>query len=114
MNIQLPSHEEIHAAFNEGEAAVFVLFDKAAQQLVELAEQLKKQAELIKELQAKAAKNSRNSSKPPSSDGYGKANKTESLRKKSERSNGGQPGHAGSTLETVESPDHSENHDPDQ
>ena len=114
MNIQLPSHEEIHAAFNEGEAAVFVLFDKAAQQLVELAEQLKKQAELIKELQAKAAKNSRNSSKPPSSDGYGKANKTESLREKSERSNGGQPGHAGSTLETVESPDHSENHDPDQ
>ena len=109
-----PSHEEIQAAFKGGEADVVALFDKVGQQIVELAEQLAKQAEIIKELQAKAAKNSRNSGKPPSSDGYGKANKTESLRKKGERSNGGQPGHAGSTLNAVESPDHTETHDPAQ
>jgi transposase len=114
MNIQFPSHEEIQAAFKGGEADVVALFDKVGQQIVELAEQLAKQAEIIKELQAKAAKNSRNSGKPPSSDGYGKANKTESLRKKGERSNGGQPGHAGSTLNAVENPDHTETHDPAQ
>src|SRR5664280_3557622 len=75
MNIQIPSHEEIQAAFKKGEANVVALFDKVSLQIVELAEQLAKQAEIIKALQAKAAKNSRNSGKPPSSDGYGKANK---------------------------------------
>jgi transposase len=114
MNIQFPSHEEIQAAFKRGEAGVVALFDKVGQQLVELAEQLAKQAETIKELQAKAAKNSRNSGKPPSSDGYGKANKTQSLRKPGQRSNGGQPGHTGNTLETVETPEHTEIHDPSQ
>ena len=113
MNIQFPRHEEIQAAFKGGEADVVALFDKVGQQIVGLAEQLAKQAETIKELQAKAAKNSRNSGKPPSSDGYGKANKTQSLRKPGQRSNGGQPGHTGSTLETVETPDHTEIHEPD-
>src|SRR5664280_598669 len=112
MNIQIPSHEEIQAAFKKGEANVVALFDKVSQQIVELAEQLAKQAEIIKALQAKAAKNSRNSGKPPSSDGYGKANKTESLRKTGVRSNGGQPGHTGSTLNAVETPDHTVSHDP--
>jgi transposase len=50
-------------------------------------------------------------SQPPSSDGYGKANKTESLRKTGEHSNGGQSGHTGSTLNTQETPDHTETHD---
>ena len=111
MNIQIPSHKDIQAAFKRGEADVIALFAKVSQQIVELAEQLAKQAEIIKELQAKAAKNSRNSGRPPSSDGYGKANKTESLRKPGKRSNGGQRGHTGNTLNTVESPDHTETHD---
>ena len=45
-------------------------------------------------LQAQAAKNSSNSSKPPASDGLGK---TRSLRKRGERPVGGVPGHKGST-----------------
>jgi len=56
MNIQIPSHEEIQVAFKKGEANVVALFDKVSQQIVELAEQLAKQAEIIKALQAKAAK----------------------------------------------------------
>ena len=55
----------------------------------------------IKELKDKLAKNSCNSSKPPSSDGYGKP-EPKSQRKKSRRSSSGQPGHKGSTLRQVE------------
>ena len=51
----------------------------------------------IKALEDKQKKNSRNSSKPPSGDGFVK--RTKSLRKKSERPSGGQKGHPGSTLD---------------
>ena len=69
-------------------------------------------AELEREIEAlknKLAKNSRNSSKPPSSDGYGKP-KPKSQRKKSGRKSGGQPGHKGSTLKQVEHPNHVQEH----
>ena len=58
----------------------------------------------IKELKAQLAKNSRNSSKPPSSDGYGKP-KPKSRRQKSTKRSGGQTGHKGNTLKQVEHPD---------
>jgi transposase len=58
----------------------------------------------VSELKAQLGKNSRNSSKPPSSDGYGKP-QPKSQRKKNGRRSGGQPGHAGSTLKLVERPD---------
>lgn len=52
----------------------------------------------IEELEAKLNKNSKNSSKPPSSDGYvKKANKN--TRQKTGRKTGAQKGHEGSTLE---------------
>ena len=53
--------------------------------------------EKIADLEEKLNKNSRNSSKPPSSDGYSKPN-PKNLRPKSERKAGGQKGHKSSNL----------------
>lgn len=57
----------------------------------------------IKELEDQISKNSRNSSKPPSTDSFFKPPK--SLRQKSGKVAGGQKGHQGNTLKTVEHPD---------
>jgi transposase len=58
----------------------------------------------IAELEARLNKNSNNSSKPPSTDGYKKTIKNN--RVKSGRHTGGQYGHEGHTLLKVENPDH--------
>lgn len=57
----------------------------------------------VHQLRGQLAQDSRNSSKPPSSDGF--ARKTKSLRQKSGKKPGGQPGHRGHHVRLVETPD---------
>jgi transposase len=84
------SREEIRGVYAQGEEAVIALVEG----LLESLEQLGVRVEV---LEGKASKTSRNSSKPPSGDGFGK--RTKSLRRKSEKNSGGQPEHPGHTLE---------------
>ena len=58
----------------------------------------------VEELTARHNKNSKNSNKPPSSDGP-KKGKVKNSRVPSGRPNGGQPGHEGKTLELKPAPD---------
>ena len=64
------------------------------------------------ELTWQLAQNSRNSSKPPSSDSPFAKPAPKSLRRKSGRKPGGQPGHPGSTLALVGKPDERLRHEP--
>jgi transposase len=85
-----------------------------------VAEQAARIAELealVRELRARLDQNSRNSSKPPSSDGYAKEpaeknkNRKRSLRRRSGRKPGGQRGHEGHHLQRREDPDRTELHE---
>ena len=69
----------------------------------QLREQVEQLGTRLHKLEGRVAKDSHNSSKPPSTDGYAK--KTRSLRQKSGKKAGGQEGHPGSTLHLVETPD---------
>ena len=66
----------------------------------------------IKELKEQLNKNSKNSSKPPSSDGLKKpvAKKNRSLRESSGKKQGAQEGHEGVHLSVISNPDHIREH----
>lgn len=66
----------------------------------------------VKELEDRLATNSRNSSKPPSSDGFTK--QTRSLRQPSSKKSGAQTGHQGKTLSYVDTPNSQLIHHPVQ
>lgn len=67
----------------------------------------------VKELErrlAQKAQNSSNSHRPPSSNGLPNRPRPKSLRTRSGRQSGGQPGHRGQTLERAQKPDHIQIH----
>jgi len=76
---------------------------------------LAEQDRVIAQLRQLLDQNSRNSSKPPSSDGYAKppAKKNRSLRGRSERKPGGQEGHEGAHLQRAAVPDAEVLHEPE-
>ena len=90
------SKDETLACYAQGEEAVIVLVES----LVERINALEARIEV---LENQKSKDSKNSSKPPSGDGFVK--RTKSLRTKSERKSGGQKDHPGCTLEWQEEVD---------
>jgi transposase len=100
--LPLPSDDEVRTAYRQGEDAVVTLFDEMRTMIRQLETR-------VQALEDQVAKNSRNSGQPPSSDGLRKP-RTQSLRTRSGKSRGGQPGHVGDTLRAVEAPDHFEVH----
>ena len=66
----------------------------------------------VAELRARLGQSSQNSSRPPSSDSPFAKPAARSLRGRSGRKPGGQPGHPGSTLALVEDPNRRQRHEP--
>lgn len=109
---------QIQAVYDQGPDAVFALVERLlatiAQQQATL---LQQQATIdalsarVKLLEDRLAKDSHNSSKPPSSDPP--ARKPKSLRSPSGKKPGGQPGHPGQTLRMVDHPQHTQVHAPE-
>lgn len=86
------------------QASKSLSLEQALEVIQELRHQIMALETENQKLKDQLSKNSRNSSKPPSSDGYEKPS-PKSRRKKSGRNSGGQKGHPGSTLEAVPAPD---------
>ena len=86
--------------------------EEQSARIAELSAEIASLNQTIKELKEQLNKNSKNSSKPPSSDGLKKpaVNKNKSLRESSGKMQGAQEGHDGVHLSVISDPDHIENH----
>jgi transposase len=82
--------EEIRSVYAQGEEAMIAYVEALVEGFMARITQLEKRVE---ELENQQSKNSRNSSKPPSSDGFKLQPKSQ--RRRSGRASGGQIGHPG-------------------
>jgi transposase len=86
------SRDDIRAVYAQGEDAVIALVEGLLERIVVLEKR-------VEALENQISKNSRNSSKAPSSDGC--KPRVKSQRRKSERSSGGQLGHPGANVDRI-------------
>src|SRR5262245_50642841 len=93
-----PTPEDIHVTYLQGEEAVQALVGELTALILNL------QA-WVDALEDHLGKNSRNSRKPPSSDGLQKP-RPHHLRQRSGKKSGAPPGHEGHPLQAVAPPDH--------
>jgi len=96
------SREDILAIYEEGPEAVIATMQILCSIINKQAARIAELEERVKSLEDQINKNSRNSSKPPSTDTF---RKIKGQRKPSGRPVGGQKGHKGHTLEMAEKPD---------
>jgi transposase len=95
--------EDILAVYEAGPEAVIELINTLMETILGLSEQNTELRGRVKALEDQLNQNSRNSNKPPSTDGFAKP---KSQRKMSDKPVGGQKGHPGYTLKMVDEPDH--------
>ena len=72
-----------------------LLIQKLMDKIAFLEKLVEQQVARILDLEKRLGKNSSNSSKPPSSDGFSKPPRISSLRQKGKNKSGGRPGHKG-------------------
>jgi hypothetical protein len=89
--------------YEAGPGAVIKLVNIPTATIFEQSEQITALQERVKALEGQLNKNSHNSSKPPSTDGF---IKPKSRRQKSDTPAGGQKGHPGHTLQMADNPNH--------
>src|SRR5438128_2827804 len=99
----LLTRAEITAVYAGGVDAVIGVIEQLQAVVTAQQEQIAALSARVKELEDQAKTTSRTSSKPPSSDGYRRPPR--SLRQRSGKAVGGQPGHPGSALSLVGEPD---------
>jgi transposase len=104
--MQRPTQKELHAIYNLGPETTITLLNSLFDKLESFEQQVTNLQTRMKSLEDKLAKDSHNSSKPPSTDGLKK--KTKSLRQQGQNPVGGQKCHQGQTLKRVENPDNTE------
>jgi transposase len=96
------NREEILELCRTNPEAIVDIIERQDRIITQLTEKIVQLEARITELEERLNRNSRNSSQPPSMDGY---RRPQSPRKRGEKPPGGQKGHKGQTLEMVKNPD---------
>ncbi|AKB40786.1 Mobile element protein [Methanosarcina mazei WWM610] len=100
------TREEILIIYDAGPEAVISVIQRLETIIEEQSIRIAELEERVKVLESRLNQNSRNSSRPPSTDFFIKEKPNpKSLRKKSGKKPGGQDGHPGTTLEMVDDPE---------